>query len=525
MDLHMDTGKKQALFALHGSIRLRNNNNKQTNIVLFIYPERIRSIKTSRTRPPVPVMQEGHEHHFIALHFTMSRPPSFVVPKGSPLEPKARYQGIFNDIKSLGTVRQFTVYLNILNLTPEAREHLALLPSVFSSGRFGSMETDEERTCLDTLFPTGLGEVIDPRRIPVPAGSSTGQTLAEMAEETAAEPTGVIAPPYPKDGSGTAPRYSASNDRKRCSSGSLSPVATTIITTTENKRPDESVRPPSVPGGHLQSPNQLSTPTVRKRRCTSELLSRSPTNKHILLAIRRVLDRTANLDSRVKQVEKLIAECLNVDNTCRYDTEEAEHIFGHMNDRIDDQMHDVRCELEGTLLTQTEEWVAETVESVQEELRKEIEEVWVDDILQDMTVKVEKMVKSEVLKDMAQAMKVMKSARAAREDGVKPTTTTRKRRMSNTTTASTITASTQSTATSTKQPTFSAPTLLAGAKEVHAAMQDIQKRYSAKISTEEMMRVLDFLSEASSFTAIKYLACSNDLRWLYVQRWAKVEGG
>lgn len=265
--------------------------------------------------------------------------------------------------------------------------------------------------------------------------------------------------------------------------------------------------------------------SVRKRRCTSELLSRSPTNKHILLAIRRVLDRTANLDSRVKQVEKSIAECLNVDNTCRYDTEEAEHIFGHMNDRIDDQMHDVRCELEGTLLTQTEEWVAETVESVQEELRKEIEEVWVDDILQDMTVKVEKMVKSEVLKDMAQAMKVMKSARAAREDGVKPTTTTRKRRMSNTTTASTITASTQSTATSTKQPTFSAPTLLAGAKEVHAAMQDIQKRYSAKISTEEMMRVLDFLSEASSFTAIKYLACSNDLRWLYVQRWAKVEGG
>lgn len=263
-----------------------------------------------------------------------------------------------------------------------------------------------------------------------------------------------------------------------------------------------------------------------------------------------MLDRTANLDNRVKQVEKLITECLNVDSTCRYDTEEVEHIIGHVNDRIDYQMYDVRRELEGALLTQTEEWVAETVESVQEELRKEIEDEWVEDIRQDMTVKVEKMVKSEVLKDVAQAVKAMKSAWASsNRDDVKRSTaaattaatssttrTTKRRRLSNATTASSTQTTTTSAATTTKQqqqqqqPTtffFSpaaAPSLLAGAKEVHAAMQDIQKRYSAKLSTEEMMRVLDFLSEANPFTAVKYFACGNELRWMYVKKWAaKVE--
>jgi membrane-associated HD superfamily phosphohydrolase len=231
-----------------------------------------------------------------------------------------------------------------------------------------------------------------------------------------------------------------------------------------------------------------------------------------------VLDRTANLDNRVKQVEKLITKCLNIDSTCRYDTEEVEHIIGHMNDRIDDQMYDVRRELEGALLTQTEEWVAETVESVHEELRKEIEDEWVRDILQDMTVKVEKMVKSEVLKDVAQAVKVMKKARAYKEDGVKPTTTTtttRKRRMSNTTTAST-----QSTATSAK-PVIVAPppSSLLGATDFQTAIHDIQKRYSAKLSAEEMMRVLDFLG-GNLIEAVKYNGCGTELKWLYVQRWA-----
>lgn len=264
---------------------------------------------------------------------------------------------------------------------------------------------------------------------------------------------------------------------------------------------------------HLPQANAVSVPD-RKRRRTSELLSRSPTDKHILLAIRRVLGRTASLDVRVKQVEKLITECLNAESTCRYDTEEVEQIFGHINtkvdERIDDHLYDVRRELEGALLSQTEEWVAETVELAQEELRKEIEDEWVEDIRQDITVKMEKMVKAEVLKDMAQAVKVMRSAQA-HKDNAKPTT---RRRMSNST------ASTQSTVTSTKPiPSATLNQSLPGAADLQTAIRDIQRRYSPKISAEEMMRVLDFLGE-NLIETVKYNGCGTELKWLYVQRWA-----
>lgn len=279
---------------------------------------------------------------------------------------------------------------------------------------------------------------------------------------------------------------------------------------------------------HLPQANAVPVPD-RKRRRTSELLSRSPTDKHILLAIRRVLDRTASLDVRVKQLEKLITECLNADNTCRYDSEQEEQIYGHINatvdERIDEHMWDVQRELEGELSRQTEEWVAETVDLAQEELREELRHEIEDRWDNDITVKMKKMVKVEVLKDMAQAVKVMKRARAYRED-VKSTT---RRRMS------TTTASTQSTAASTKPiltkpiPTKPIPTKpipsttlnhsLPGASAFQAAIQDIQRRYSAKMSAEEIMRVMDHL-EANLVEAVKYNGCGAELKWLYVQRWA-----
>ncbi|EGO59431.1 hypothetical protein NEUTE1DRAFT_79532 [Neurospora tetrasperma FGSC 2508] len=505
IDLYVDTKKLLAMFKLHGFILLKDGNTKK-KLYLLVHPETIQSIEFARSHRP-PAMQGPDGDNFISLEFTMTQPPSLVAPtanKGS-YEPRPRYQALFDSMKSLATLCQFTVYLNRLNLTPEYREQLALLPSVFSSSRpFGLMRTDEILASFDVLFHGGPGQVIDLGKTAPPSGTNHNQTLEEIAKETAAKPTDVIPPPYTNDSSSrNAPGYLAPIDRKRRISESLSPVTT-----------DEQVQPPSTSGSLLQSPNQFSTPTDRKRRRTSELLSHSPTDKHILLAIRRVLGRTASLDVRVKQVEKLITECLNAESTCRYDTEEVEQIFGHINtkvdERIDDHLYDVRRELEGALLSQTEEWVAETVELAQEELRKEIEDEWVEDIREDITVKMEKMVKREVLKDMAQAVKVMRSAQAHKDDA-KPTT---RRRMS------TSTASTQSTVTSTKPiPSATLNQSLPGAADLQTAIRDIQRRYSPKISAEEMMRVLDFLGE-NLIEAVKYNGCGTELKWLYVQRWA-----
>ncbi|KAJ4403720.1 hypothetical protein N0V85_005034 [Neurospora sp. IMI 360204] len=444
-------------------------------------------------------------------------------------------------MKSLGTVREFTIHLNRLDLLPEIQEQLGLLPSVFSPAQpFGILRTDEMRASFDTLFHGQPGQVIDLGKT-APPGTNHNQTLAEIAEETAAEPTGVIPvpPPYPNGGSSfNAPGYHGAGE-----------PGSSLIRTTENETSGERVQPPSTSGALLQSPNQFSTPTDRKRRRTSELLSRSPTDKDIFHAIRRVLDRTASLDARVKELEKLITECLDAEDKRTTHSEQEDQIHGQIqatvDERIDDHMWEVQRELEDALFGQTQEWVTEAVELAQDELQEDLD-YWVNDITEKMEktvkkevkreVKMENMGKRKVLKDVVQAVtqavKMIKRARAY-EEVVKSTT---RRRMS-TSTASTqstttstkstktraykedvkSTTSTQSTASSTKPIlTKPSPSL---ARTFHTAIHDIQKRYSGKFSAEEMMRVLDFLG-GNHIEAVKYNGCGAELKWLYVQRWA-----
>lgn len=488
------------MFKLHGYIYLEDGKTKAT-LYLLVHPEMIQSIEFARSHRP-PAMQGPSGDDFLSLDFTMIRPPSLVAPKvkiGSH-NPKPRYQALFDSMKSLASLCQFTVYLNRLNLIPEHRDQLALLPSVFSpSHPFGLMRTDERLASFDALFRGAPGQVIDLGKT-APPGINHNQALWEMATETAAELTDVIPPPYPNGGSSrNAPGSSTPNNRKRRISESLSLTTDSfqsageprlsLIRTIENEESDERVQP-----------NQFSTPTNRKRPRTSDV-------------IRRLLDRIDSLNARVEQVEELIDQCLNAEKTCRYDTEEVEEILGHMNAEIDERvrehMHDIRPEFEGALLSRTEDWVGETVDLAQDELRREIEDVWVADIRQDITAKMQKMVTREVLKDMAQAVKLLQRAQTSKED-VKSTTTT----MSNTT------ASTLSTATSTKSvPPAPATSLLPGATDLQTAIKDIQTRYSSKVSTEEMMRVLDFLG-GNLIEAAKYNVCGAELKWLYVQRWA-----
>lgn len=198
--LYLDTDERQALFTLHGHILLKDSNRK-TDLILFVYPETIQSIGFARTRGPIPTTQEARDHDFIALHFIMTQPPSLVAPKGSPLEPKNRYQGVLDDMKFLGTTLQFTVYLDSLNLVFEAREQLALLPSVFSSTHpFGLIRTDEKRACLDTLFHSAPGQVINLGQTVVPTGTHSDRTLAEEADITRTEEIiGPVPPPYGQD--------------------------------------------------------------------------------------------------------------------------------------------------------------------------------------------------------------------------------------------------------------------------------------------------------------------------------------
>lgn len=218
IDLYVDTKKLLAMFKLHGFILLKDGNTKK-KLYLLVHPETIQSIEFARSHRP-PAMQGPDGDNFISLEFTMTQPPSLVAPtanKGS-YEPRPRYQALFDSMKSLATLCQFTVYLNRLNLTPEYREQLALLPSVFSSSRSsGLMRTDEISASFDVLFHGGPGQVIDLGKTASPVGTNHNQTLEEIAEETAAKPTDIIPPPYTKDSS------------SRNAPGYLAPIGTVIL--------------------------------------------------------------------------------------------------------------------------------------------------------------------------------------------------------------------------------------------------------------------------------------------------------
>lgn len=149
----------------------------------------------------------------------------------------------------------------------------------------------------------------------------------------------------------------------------------------------------------------------RKRRRTSE-----PPSPSSAPADKRILTQLAALQSRVEQLEKMLADsgrAADCEHTpCRYDSEEVAHILGHVNDKIDNDMLDVKIELEDQVLGETQQLVVEKTEEQQsqlwnemreglmEEMRREIKEELMAELKKELVAEV----KMELFKDMAQVM-------------------------------------------------------------------------------------------------------------------------
>ncbi|KAK3949495.1 hypothetical protein QBC32DRAFT_349036 [Pseudoneurospora amorphoporcata] len=109
IDLYVDTIKLLAMFRLHATILLRPLG-KWATLYLLVHPERIQSIEFNL---------RGDD--LVPLHFTMTQAPTFVVPKEmqESYELRPQDQDHFDSIKSLARLRQFTVYLDPVDLKPE----------------------------------------------------------------------------------------------------------------------------------------------------------------------------------------------------------------------------------------------------------------------------------------------------------------------------------------------------------------------------------------------------------------------
>jgi len=127
IDLHVDASEGQAIFALHGCVFLKGGKPNKLNLHLLIYPENTQFVEyNGSTAPPVPETERLPFNTFLCLRFNMTQPPSLVVPKDRALVPKARSEGLLNTMKALASIRDLTIYLNILQLVPETRCQLSI---------------------------------------------------------------------------------------------------------------------------------------------------------------------------------------------------------------------------------------------------------------------------------------------------------------------------------------------------------------------------------------------------------------
>ncbi|KAK3947060.1 hypothetical protein QBC32DRAFT_102855 [Pseudoneurospora amorphoporcata] len=81
---------------------------------------------------------------------------------------------------------------------------------------------------------------------------------------------------------------------------------------------------------------------------------------------------------------------------CRYDTEEMEHIVGHVEDKIDTDIENVQFELEDNLFGETQQLVVEKAEEQQSQL-------WAD-MRQDLMDEMRREIKEELMEEQRQEL-------------------------------------------------------------------------------------------------------------------------
>ncbi|KAK3342317.1 hypothetical protein B0H65DRAFT_429578 [Neurospora tetraspora] len=508
IDLYVDTEKRQAVFALHGFFFFKNGGSK-AYLSLVIHPENVQSVDFSRSHPPTIPTVSVHSTNdfpnesFASLCVTMTQPPNIMVPKDRCLEPKPRYQAILDAIASLSSVQRFTIYLP--DLSQEIQQELALLPSVFSSAYpFGRLRTDETWAPPIALYEYTFQKVIDLVKTPPISNGDSNQKLEELQELVG---DGIVAaPPYPQSGSSqrTVQSIGPSSRKRRASSDMADKDSHAGSSILGYQTPETGPQPPLTMSASLASPVQLSTPCACKRQRTTELLS-PVTNADIVSALRQLSDRVSQLETRFDQFSPRLdsLESLFAAHYCRYDTEEADHVFGtieerieHVEGRIDYNKYELDRELEETVKLEAEERVAEEVKLQHEELREELGTEWTEDlrreVAEQVTSEVEEKTKREVtrevVKGIAEALMGAYLASQVNQDGSSSTPFDALR-----------------------------ATAMPGETALRAAVEDIQNKYKDELG-KEMTEVLNLLEE-NPLKAVTYNACGEETRREYVMKW------
>ncbi|KAK3952215.1 hypothetical protein QBC32DRAFT_213066 [Pseudoneurospora amorphoporcata] len=580
-ELHIDTEQRTALITLRGQCVLKTGPSTGTSIFLFIYPENIQSVEFAYTpSPTVPALPEHGEapsapmNRFIRLRFILIKPPTLVAPKNQPLEPKGGFSVYMDGLQSLATVKDLSIYFDALSLVGEAREQLALLPSIFSRSR---LETNEKRASLLRLYRGDGGQVVNPTTTASeePAHSSAVQQEAQPGSPTHATTSGEL--------QDAAQVSTPTQTRKRAASSSPSPSAwlpryinrederalpgPSNDQTEMNAPQSQESTQPFTPSDHNSKRSRLTATTPSENLASSRAASpRAPsppppfsTNtaldtieveasstvdpQKLSSMINQLVARNAALEKRVRHLEEASASAsqrsrLRLSHSrshrsrshhsprsrhstshnteachqnCRYNTSEASGIRNRIDEAVDGQL-DVACSrLEDWAHLEFPEQVRAEITGQLEDLGRDLGREWKEDIRNDAIEQVKEELKNEVAEETARD--VLRKVGDVVVDAVG--------RSGWLGSPGGGSGGRTGSAVGNNLPGFGS-NLPGDQSALSAAVADIQRTFAVGaeggLSEEEMARVMDHLEE-NPRSVVKYNACGEGMKRFFVGKW------
>ncbi|KAL6881105.1 hypothetical protein J3F83DRAFT_721034 [Trichoderma novae-zelandiae] len=329
-DVYSDASTNTAFFKLYCDVRFRSSKGNQIQtIFLFIYPETIRTVTL---KPDVDLLAPS-------LQFSLTQPPSLIVPGDRILQCRPQTKGLFGLMRSLAEVTNFSIQLNHPITTVPTPAPLERVIQLFSVSADRPL-TNATYASVTSLYGGRGGEIVNVN------GPVAKAREAEAEAEAAGE--------------ADLPGYSASvggrASHKRRRKGSISSS-------------------PRSPAPHDRMLLLLESMYTSISRMESRLDSMEGRLDGMEGSFRQMGNRLDGMESRFGQLESNVLDAIQSNySPCRFGTEERTEMLEEIHEQIEDRTLDMKIDCE-EMLKDVEKDAGKAIEALQEEVKETLEQL------------------------------------------------------------------------------------------------------------------------------------------------------
>ncbi|TFB03271.1 hypothetical protein CCMA1212_004565 [Trichoderma ghanense] len=331
LDIYSEASTNTAMFKLHCDVRFKGTKGKKSNkiqtIYLFIYPETIRAVTLKSN---LDLLAPS-----CSLQFSLTQPPSLIVPADDILQCKPQTKGLFGLMHSLAEVTDFTIQLN------NSLKTIPILPALERVVHLFSTATDRPRSNvryadIATLYCGRGGKIFNVKAAAARAGEAEEADDASLPVYTASASDQASHKRQRKDSSPSGPRSPAPHERMLLLLESMN----TSISRMESRLDSMEGRLDSMDGRfeHLNS-------------------------------------RLDDMESLFERVESNVLDAVQSNySPCRFGTEERTEMLEEIDDKIEERTLEIKIDCE-EMLKDVENDAEKAIEELQEEVRETLEQL------------------------------------------------------------------------------------------------------------------------------------------------------